>query len=69
VEPTNRSKAGCWFEGVLTVAVLVEQLQQMPPNMQVIAEGCDCHGAVQRVRLAQIDWDDEHAVVLLETYA
>ena len=37
---------------VLTVARLIEQLQAMPPDALVYAEGCDCTGAAGSICLS-----------------
>lgn len=46
-------------DGTCTVKDLVEILQQMPQDLLVSTEGCDCYGGVLAVE------DDERYVTLL----
>jgi hypothetical protein len=38
-----------WFPDSITVAELIAKLQQMPQDVRVVSEGCDCVGDVADV--------------------
>lgn len=41
----------------MTVKELIEALQQLPPDLPVLAEGCDCDGVVGSVTTLSLnDW-------------
>lgn len=39
----------------LTVREVIEKLQQMPPDAEVILEGCDCFGPCRGVEFDDVD--------------
>jgi len=47
-------------DGQLTVAELIKLLKKQPKNALVWHEGCDCHGAADRV-----EYDKRHKTVLI----
>lgn len=45
----------------MTVSELMDALKKMPPNLEVITEGCDCDGDV-----TEVVHDTENAIVYLK---
>lgn len=56
-------------EGTITVAELIKQLQQLPQDLPVQAEGCDCYGEAKGARYVEAEvfyGASQEAYVLIE---
>lgn len=50
----------------MTVSELIEKLKQAPADAEVITQGCDCHGDVFAVAIAN-DPDEAPSILLMRS--